>query len=158
DILSILDHVKKMPEVDSKSVVVWGVSGGGSFALELAGETEVCAIAVEEPATGLISGIFTKETWEKLDDKPPFAGKSLRPILSDPERFITDAAKKRSHDKVLKVSCPVFYAHSDQVIFNKLNDLVLVPELKKIKPKLEIKRYPELFHGFSTNHEPFFTD
>jgi dipeptidyl aminopeptidase/acylaminoacyl peptidase len=158
DILTILEHVKKLPEVDSKSVVVWGVSGGGSFALELAGETEVCAIAIEEPATGLISGIFTKEAWAKLGDKPPFMGKSLRPILSDPDRFITDAAKKQTRDKVLRVSCPVLYAHSDQVIFNKLNDLVLVPELKKIKPKLEIKRYPELSHTFSTNHELFFMD
>jgi dipeptidyl aminopeptidase/acylaminoacyl peptidase len=158
DILTIVEQVKKMPEVDSKSVVVWGVSGGGSFALELAGETAVCAIAVEEPATGMISGIFTKELWAKLGDKPPFMGKSLRPILGEPERFITEAAKKQTHDKVMKVSCPVFYAHSDQIIFNKLNDLVMVPELKKMKPKLEMKLYPKLYHTFSRNHEPFFTD
>lgn len=43
--------------------------------------------------------------------------------------FITDAARKQTHDRVQKVSCPVLYAHSDQVIFNKLNDLLLVPEL-----------------------------
>jgi serine/threonine protein kinase/dienelactone hydrolase len=158
DILTIVEQVKKMPEVDSKSVVVWGVSGGGSFALELAGETELSAIAVEEPATGMISGIFTKEAWAKLGEKPPFMGKSLRPILGEPERFITEEAKKQTHDKVMKVSCPVFYAHSDQVVFNKLNDLVLVPELKKMKPKLEMKQYPKLYHTFSTKHEPFFTD
>jgi acetyl esterase/lipase len=158
DILAIVKNVKKMPEVDSKSVVVWGVSGGGSFALELAAETQVCAIAIEEPAAGMISGIFTKETWAKLGDKPPFMGKSLWPILGKPERFITAAAKKRTRDKVLKVSCPVFYAHSDQVMFNKLNDLVLVPELKKMKPKLEMKLYPKLHHTFSTRHDPFFTD
>jgi dienelactone hydrolase/tetratricopeptide (TPR) repeat protein len=158
DILTIVEQVKKMPEVDSRSVVVWGVSGGGSLALELAGETELCAIAIEEPATGMISGIFTKEAWAKLGEKPPFMGNSLRPILGEPERFITDAARKQTHDKVMKVSCPVFYAHSDQVIFNKLNDLVLVPELKKMKPKLEMKQYPKLYHTFSTKHEPFFTD
>jgi acetyl esterase/lipase len=158
DILAIVEQVKKRPEVDSSSIVVWGVSGGGSLALELAAETDLCAIAVEEPAAGMISGIFTKDAWAKLGDKPPFMGKSLRPILSEPERFITDAARERTHDKVMKVSCPVFYAHSDQVFFNKLNDLVLVPELKKMKPKLEMKGYPKLYHTFSTTHEPFFTD
>jgi hypothetical protein len=130
----------------------------GSLALELAGQTELCAIAVEEPAAGMISGIFTKEAWAKLGDKPPFMGKSLGPILAEPEQFITDAAKKQTHDKVMKVCCPVFYAHSDQVVFNKLNDLVVVPELKKMKPKLEMKQYPKLYHTFSTKHEPFFTD
>jgi hypothetical protein len=106
----------------------------------------------------MISGIFTRETWAKLGEKPPFMGKSLRPILSDPERFITDAARKQTHDKVKRVACPVFHAHSDQVIFNKLNDLVLIPELKKMKPQLEMKLYPKLFHTFSTIHEPFFMD
>ena len=158
DILAIVEQVKKMPDVDSGSVVVWGVSGGGSLALELAGQTELCAIAIEEPATGMISGIFTKDAWAKLGDKPPFMGKSLWPILGEPERFITDAAKKQTHEKVSKVACPVFYAHSDQVVLNKLNDLVLVPELKKMKPKLEMKLYPKLNHTFSTKHEPFFTD
>ncbi len=155
DILAIVEHVKKMPEVDSNSVVVWGQSGGGSFALELAGATQLCAIAVGEPASGLLSGIFAKET---LSGKPPFGGEHVRPIRDDPEKFITDAARKRTRDKVLKISCPVFYAHSDTVSTNKLQDLLLVPELKKMKPDLKIKRYPELPHTFSTRHEPFFTD
>jgi BD-FAE protein len=157
DLLAIIEHVKKMPEVDARSVVVWGISAGGSYALELAGETTLCAVAVEEPGAGLICGVFTKETWEKLGDKPPYKGTSVRPILKDPEPYITDAVKKQAHEKVSKISCPVFYA--DRAPF-KINDLVLIPELKKIKPKLEMKRYvdPELQHGFSVSHEPFFTD
>jgi dienelactone hydrolase len=54
DCLAIIEHVKKLPEVDPKSVVLVGGSGGGSLALELAGETELCAIAAGEPASVLL--------------------------------------------------------------------------------------------------------
>ena len=36
--------------VDPASVVVYGVSGGGSLALEVAGETRIAALIADEPA------------------------------------------------------------------------------------------------------------
>ncbi len=53
DCLAVVEHVRRMPEVDPRSLVVWGTSGGGSLALEIAGETEVTAILADEPATVL---------------------------------------------------------------------------------------------------------
>src|ERR1041384_5887197 len=48
DCLTMIDYVKKRSDVDPRSVVVWGDSGGGSLALELAGETDLAAIAAQE--------------------------------------------------------------------------------------------------------------
>src|SRR5437868_3003206 len=41
DCLAVVDYVKKLPKVDPQSVAVLGGSGGGSLALELAGETDL---------------------------------------------------------------------------------------------------------------------
>ncbi|MGH9338460.1 MAG: alpha/beta hydrolase family protein [Acidobacteriota bacterium] len=59
DALAIVEQVKKIPEVDPSSIVLWGDSGGGSLALELAGEISVAAITVQEPASVLFTGMFT---------------------------------------------------------------------------------------------------
>src|SRR5213078_3830989 len=56
DCLAMVDYVKKMPAVDPQSVAVLGGSGGGSLALELAGERDLCAIIAGEPASVLFTG------------------------------------------------------------------------------------------------------
>ena len=50
--------LKRLSSVDPKSAVVYGCSGGGDLALEIAAATEVCAIVPEEPASMLLTGIF----------------------------------------------------------------------------------------------------
>ena len=155
DIRAVFDHVSKMPEVDARSVVIWGFSGGGSHALQLAGELNASAIAVEEPAVGLLSGIYTVESF---GGKPPFGPENYNPILADPEKYITDTAQKRTHDVISKITCPVFYAHGDTIRVNKINDLLLVPELKLLKDQVVIKGYKDAPHGFSRGHEGFFAD
>jgi dienelactone hydrolase len=58
----MIDWAKKRPDVDPASVVVWGDSGGGSLALELAGETDLAAAAAQEPATILMIGTLTRSS------------------------------------------------------------------------------------------------
>jgi acetyl esterase/lipase len=69
DCLAVIDYVKKMPAVDPKSVVLWGDSGGGSLVLELAGETPLCAVTAQEPATVLFTGMLSLPNLPKPDRK-----------------------------------------------------------------------------------------
>jgi dienelactone hydrolase len=139
DCLAIIAHVKKMPEVDSKSVVILGGSGGGSLALELAGEAELCAAAAGEPASVLFTGMFTRETGGR--DK-------LGPIMDDPKRFYTPELEKFTREKVRKINCPVLIVHGDKHPINKINHEIIIPELKKAEKKLEVIAYPGQPHGF----------
>src|SRR6266487_1227545 len=59
DCLAALDHVRRLTYVDPGSIVVYGCSGGGDLALEVAAATtRVCAIVPEEPASFIFAGIF----------------------------------------------------------------------------------------------------
>ena len=67
DCLAVIDRVRHLPRMDSESVFVFGGSGGGSLALELAGQTKLAAIAAGEPANVLFTGIWTKDKIPQLD-------------------------------------------------------------------------------------------
>ena len=61
DTLRIVEATKQRPEVDADSVTLYGGSGGGTLALEVAGKTKLAAIAAGEPATIIYMGMFTKD-------------------------------------------------------------------------------------------------
>jgi dipeptidyl aminopeptidase/acylaminoacyl peptidase len=61
DTLAAIDYLRRLPYVDPKSIVISGCSGGGDLALEIAAATDVAAIAPEEPAAVLFTGIFNRE-------------------------------------------------------------------------------------------------
>src|SRR5205085_716475 len=81
DCVAIVEYVKRLAGVDPESVVIWGNSGGGSLALELAGETDLCAAAAEEPASVLLTGMFAPEN---LHGSPPYDGPSGMHIQLEP--------------------------------------------------------------------------
>src|SRR5207248_915176 len=103
-----------MPEVDLKSVVVWGDSGGGSLVLEIAGETSVAAVVAQEPATVLFSGMYTKES---LGGKPPFTSSSGsgHAIMADPKKYYTPELQKFTRAKIKKMNAEQLQAMIDQV-------------------------------------------
>lgn len=140
DCLAVVAHVKNMPEVDPKSVVVFGGSGGGSLALELAGETELCAVAAGEPASILFTGMLTKEN---VKDR-----KKGEELMDDPKKFYTPELEKLTRAKVGKINCPVLIVHGDKHPINKINHEIVIPELKKAEKKVEVILYPGQPHGF----------
>ncbi len=146
DCQAIIEHVKKMPAVDPKSIVLWGQSGGGSLALELAGEMPLCAIAVEEPATVLFTGMFNKTN---LKGQPPYQVGNGRHIMEDPKSFYTPELQKHTREKIGKINCPILIAHGDVASINKINNEIFIPELKKAGKKVEVLLYPGELHGFS---------
>ncbi len=140
DCLAILERVKKMPEVDARSVVVFGGSGGGSLALDLAGETGLCAIVAGEPASILFTGMLTKGN---VADR-----KKGEEMMDDPKRFYTPELEKFTREKVRKINCPVLIVHGDQHPINKINHEIVIPELKEAGKTVETILYPGQPHGF----------
>jgi dienelactone hydrolase len=141
DCLAVIEAVKKMPEVDAKSVALWGISGGGSLALECAGETQLAASAVEEPATVLFMGMMTAER--------NFGTDGFKDMMRDPKRLYTPELQGFTRKKVQKIGCPVLIAHGDQHPINKANDEVFIPELKAAKKDFETILYRGEWHGFT---------
>lgn len=157
DCIAIIEHIRRIPEVDSRSIVVYGTSGGGSLALELAGEIELAAIAIEEPATVLFTGLFTKEV---VKDRP--LGEA---IMNEPKRFYTPEVQRHTRAKIAKIASPIFIAHGDKHVINKINNDVFIPELKEAGKRVEVLLYPGAPHGFSMGRrgsaglsEKFFED
>ncbi len=140
DCLAVIAHVKKLPEVDPKSVVVFGGSGGGSLALELAGETDLCAVVAGEPASILFTGMLTREN---VKDR-----KKGEEMMDDPKKFYTPELEKLTRAKVGKINCPVLIVNGDQHPINKINHEIVIPELKKAEKKVEVILYPGQPHGF----------
>ena len=157
DCIAITEHLKKMPEVDAKSIVVWGQSGGGSLALELAGDMQLCAIAATEPATGLFTGMYNKNN---LKGKPPYSAADGRHIMEDPKSFYTPDLQKHTREKIAKISCPIFIAHGDVDIFrlNRFNNEFFIPELKQAKKHVEVILYRGERHGSLPGSKKFFDD
>ncbi len=139
DCLAIIEHVKKMREVDSGSVVVLGHSGGGSLALELAGETELCAVAAGEPASIIFTGMYNKST-RRRDQRDK--------MMDDPKSFYTPELQKLTREKIARIACPVLIVHGDQHPINKINHEIIIPEMKAAGKKLEVIPYPGQPHAF----------
>lgn len=141
DALATIEKVRQLPGVDAKSIVVYGDSGGGSIALEAAGETELQAIAVQEPATVLFTGMFVKEhgmSREKAQD-----------LMENPRAAYTPELQKLTHEKIRRIKAPIFLAHSDVHAINKINNEIFIPELKRAGKQVEVMSYPGQPHGWS---------
>jgi acetyl esterase/lipase len=146
DCLTVIDWVRHRSDVDPKSIVVWGDSGGGSLALELAAETPLAAVAAQEPATILMIGIMTKENSNK------------GALMQDPKKYWTPELQGYTREKIRKIACPVFIAYGDHSQINFVNHEIVIPELKAAGKKLETKLYPGERHGFSKASAEFYND
>lgn len=140
DCLTVIAHVKKMPHVNAKSVVIVGGSGGGSLGLELAGETELCAVAAGEPASILFTGMLTtsEESSRSLMEK----------TMEEPKAHYTPALQSFTRDKIARIRCPIFIGHGDKHAINKINHEIIIPELRAAGKQLQVIAYPGQPHGF----------
>jgi len=137
DAIAMVQAVKMLPEVDPQSVVVFGGSGGGSIALELAGEKEAAPLAVVagEPAsvlfTGVMTGIANRES-----------------SMKDFESLYTDERRQATEEKIVSISCPILIHHGDTHPLKGINFELVFPAIERAGKTIAVERYPGENHGF----------
>ncbi|MEC5125254.1 dienelactone hydrolase family protein [Verrucomicrobiales bacterium BCK34] len=137
DLIAIVQKVKKLPEVDPESVVIFGTSGGGHIGLELAGSDEVSfpAVVIGEPASVLYTGLMT--------------GIEMRDrSMKEYATLYTDEHRKATEAKIAAISCPILVHHGDVHLLKNINFDIVFPAIEKAGKTLVIKRYPGEDHGF----------
>jgi dipeptidyl aminopeptidase/acylaminoacyl peptidase len=149
DCLAVVDHLRRQPYVDPKSIVVYGCSGGGDLALEVAAATDVCAIVPEEPASLLMAGILNTKSPKKGERYTPL---DANPIMENPKQFYTPEYQHILRTKIARIKCPILIVQGDEdrrgVSINKFNAEVLIPELSAQGKMVEVLTYPGEPHCF----------
>ena len=145
DCLAAVEMMKKAPEVDPRSVVVYGTSGGGSLALEVAGETSVSAAIADEPASILFTGLLTKDVAPGRE----VTSRDGMDMMEHPEKYYNAEARKFTRAKVGKISCPLLIVRGDMQAVNHFNEEVLLPELKSMGKSVKQIEYPGQKHAFT---------
>ena len=149
DSLAVVDYVRKLPYVDAKSIAVYGCSGGGDLALEIAARTRICAVVAEEPASVVMSGVFNNSSPKQGERYTP---EDSLPILEKPKKYYTPTFQKILRAKIAKIDSPIFIMqgniHRGELPINRFNAEVSIPELRAAKKVLEVRTYPDQAHCF----------
>ena len=148
DTVKIIEATKKLAEVDPTSVTLYGGSGGGTLALEVASATELAAIVAGEPATIIYMGMFTKEHVITNADGRPSGDKRMEVMNADARSLYTPELRKFTRRKIEGIKCPVLILHGDRHPLKKFNFDVLIPEMKALGKPVELIVYPGENHGF----------
>lgn len=137
DLIAIVREVKKLPEVDPESVVIFGGSGGGNIALELAGDKTAAPLAViaGEPATVLFTGVMT-------------AISNREESMKSYATLYTDERRQATEVKIAAISCPILIHHGDTHPLKKINFDIVFPAIQDAGKTLVVNTYPGEDHGF----------
>jgi dipeptidyl aminopeptidase/acylaminoacyl peptidase len=147
DSLAAVDHLRRLPYVDSKSVVTFGCSGGGDLALEIAAATDIAAIAAEEPATVLFTGMFNRELPKKGARYVP--GDGAAAFGPDYARAYTPQHQQKTREKIRRIKSPILIVQGDpNSDLNRFNAGVFVPELRTAGKSVDVRTYPGEPHCF----------
>lgn len=149
DCLAVVEYLRRQPHVDPKSIVVYGCSGGGDLALEIAAATDICAIVPEEPASMLMAGIFNAKSPKKGERYTPADG---TPIMENPRQFYTSEYQNILRTKLARIKCPILIIQAEKdrpaPLINRFNAEVLIPELRALGKTVEVLTYPGEPHCF----------
>ena len=149
DSLAVVEFVRTLPYVDRESIVVFGCSGGGDLALEVAARTKICVVVPEEPASVVMAGIFNSSVPKKGERYTPGDGFFM---LEQPAQYYTPEFQKFLQAKIAKIQCPILIVQGSvdrrEVPINKFNAEVLIPELRAAKKTLEVRTYAGQGHCF----------
>jgi len=149
DCLAAVDHLRQQPYVDPKSIVVYGCSGGGDLALEVAAATDICAVVPEEPASVVMAGILNTKSPKQGERYTPL---DANPVFENPKHYYTPEYQRILRAKIARIKCPILILQGDDEIrgvsVNKFNAEVLIPELRSQGKNLEVLTYPGQSHCF----------
>ena len=148
DAVAALEHLRSLPYVDRNSTAIYGCSGGGDLAMQVAASADVAAIAPEEPASVLFTGVLNKDVARSGDR---FSPKDAAILMSEPLRFYTPAYQSRTREKLARIRAPILILQGDQSLETKFNEQVLIPELRSAKKDFDVITYPGEPHCFAFN-------
>ena len=137
DVRAVIRQIVQDTSIDSGRISLYGGSGGGSIALELASDASVSAVVAGEPATVLYTGMLQTGDYAKRLE-----------IMKDPGSFLTEQMKKSTLEKLRTIRVPVLILHSDQHDLAKLNKPIFLPLMKEAGLKVQFREYPGYGHGF----------
>jgi dipeptidyl aminopeptidase/acylaminoacyl peptidase len=153
DCLAVVEHARKLPYVDGRSVVVYGCSGGGDLALEIAAaQADVCAIVPEEPASMIFSGMFNTDSPKQGERFSPL---DTLPIMRNSKAYYTPERQRFAQAKIARIQCPILIIQgSETAILNKFNAETLIPELRAAGKTVEVISYSSEPHCFCFTFAP----
>lgn len=150
DCLAAVRFARQLPTVDPDSVIVYGCSGGGDLALELAAVDRVAAIVAEEPASMMFAGVLNKDS--------PRIGERFRPgqdpPISDPIGLYHATYQPATRAKIARIETPILLLQNDPVFdfvsqsLIEFNTKVLVPELRAAGKRIQVTSFARQSHCF----------
>jgi dipeptidyl aminopeptidase/acylaminoacyl peptidase len=142
DSLAAVEYVERLPYVNAASVLVYGCSGGGDLAVAVAAEKRVAAIAAEEPASILFTGVFNN-TSPKAGER--YTPQDSAPIFKDSKGHYTEQHQRATRQKIAKIQSPILIVQGDvktPLAVNDFNAAVLIPELRTAGKTVQVITYP----------------
>lgn len=149
DVLGLLAAVRKLPYVDAESVFLYGGSGGGTLALEVASvSNDVTAVVAGEPATIIYMGMFTREHIVLDANGKPTKDRRWDVMNADAKQLYTPELREHTRRKLEGLDCPVLILHGDVHALKKFNLGVFIPEMRALGKSVVVRTYPGEPHGF----------
>ena len=149
DSLAAVEYVERLPYVNAASVLVYGCSGGGDLAVAVAAEKRVAAIAAEEPASILFTGVFN-DTSPKSGER--YTPQDSAPIFKDSNGHYTEPHQRATRQKIARIQSPILIVQGDvktPLAVNDFNAAVLIPELRTAGKTVQVITYPGEPHCFA---------
>ena len=149
DALAVVEYVRRLPFVDRWSLVVAGCSGGGDLAIQIATRTDVTAVVAEEPASVLMSGVFNTSMPKR---GAVYVPDDAFAWLAEGRRYYTADMQRALRAKLAKILAPILIVQGDvdrpEIAINRFNADVLLPELRALGTRVDVKTYAGQAHCF----------
>lgn len=136
DTVAAIKALKSLEAVDDESLVLFGGSAGGNLAIHTVSKIDVAAVVAGEPATLLMSGMYSA------------AGGSVGSVYKDFNRAYNAEAKRKTREIIKNLSCPVLMLHGGISPLNTLNKEFIIPEFGSLQKPIENIDYLKNTHGF----------
>ena len=148
DTVALVEAVGLLPQIDRDSIVLYGGSGGGTLALEVAGETDLAAIVAGEPASIIFMGMFGKEHVNRGPGGKVAGDRREEVMRADPKSLYTHELQELTRRKVDAIRCDVLILHGDRHPLLGFNRDLLIPEMQARGKSVRLEMYPGQRHGF----------
>ena len=149
DTLAVIRSLRELPYVDAESVALYGGSGGGTLALEVASVSgDLAAIVAGEPGTIIYMGLFTKEHVVFDEDGNPTGDRRWDVMNADPKALYDDDIRQHTRKKLSGLAAPTLILHGDVHAIKAFNLGLFVPEMQALGKPVSVKTYSAEPHGF----------